>query len=100
MNPDDGTTQNDDFDDEAGHTSMADWPVEEVIGEEMIDGKKYFWVVWEPSLISEVDAASSRRLLQEWESRKAKKRARAAMQLKKAMRERVRDGHYKAPRRR
>ena len=98
MNFNGDTARNGDSDDEAARTSMTDWPVEEVIGEEMIDGKKYYWVVWEPSLVSEADAANSKRLIEEWETRKKIHRAQAATQLAKTMRERVGDEQCEAPR--
>lgn len=62
----------------------SDWPVQEIIGEQIIEGQKYFWVMWEPSLVSEVDARGAKRLIEDWESRKARNQKRSMRRIERS----------------
>lgn len=69
------------------HNLALDWPVQEIIGEDIIEGQKHYWVMWEPSLISEVNARGAKRLIEEWQARKRKSKLRSTKRFARRNRE-------------
>ena len=56
---------------EGNDISPGEWEAEDIIGEEVINGRIYYMFAWKPSLEPKSHARNAEELIKKWEAKKA-----------------------------